>query len=61
MQLAVCQEVEEGSEGAEPRRATDVFERDDVGVLPVAQQDLHLLRRVPLGLADDLRGEEGAQ
>lgn len=33
---------------------THVFEGDDVGVLPVSQQDLHLLRRVSLGLVDNL-------
>lgn len=29
-------------------------------MLSVAQQDLHLLRRVPLGLVDDLRWEDNA-
>lgn len=33
---------------------THVLEGDDVGMLSVSQQDLHLLRRVFLGLVDDL-------
>lgn len=37
---------------------THVLQGDDVGMLSVSQQDLHLLRRVSLGLADDLpRGQ----
>lgn len=33
---------------------THVLQGDDVGMLSVSQQDLHLLRRVSLGLVDDL-------
>ena len=33
-----------------------VAERDGVGVVAVAQEDLHFLRGVPLGLVDDLHG-----
>lgn len=37
---------------------THVLQGDDVGMLSVSQQDLHLLRRVSLGLVDDLsRGQ----
>lgn len=35
-------------------KATHILQGDDVGMLSVSQQDLHLLRRVFLGLADDL-------
>lgn len=37
---------------------THILQGDDVGMLSVSQQDLHLLRRVSLGLVDDLyRGQ----
>lgn len=37
---------------------THVLQGDDVGMLSVSQQDLHLLRRVSLDLVDDLyRGQ----
>ena len=36
------------------RAETHVLQGDDVGMLSVSQQDLHLLRRVSLGLVDDL-------
>lgn len=38
---------------------THVLEGDDVGVLSVSQQDLHLLRRVSLGFVDDLQKRKG--
>lgn len=39
-------------------RVTHILQGDDVGMLSVSQQDLHLLRRVSLGLVDDLyRGQ----
>lgn len=42
-----------------PRKqeVTHVLQGDDVGMLSVSQQDLHLLGRVFLGLTDDLGGE----
>lgn len=39
---------------------THIFQSDDVGMLSVSQQDLHLLGRVFLGLTDDL-GEESSE
>lgn len=57
LRAAAAVESQKPRGGRGPRynpSATHVFQRDDVGMLPVAQQDLHLLRRVPLGLVDDL-------
>lgn len=33
---------------------THILQGDDVGMLSISQQDLHLLRRIFLSLADDL-------
>lgn len=33
---------------------THILQSDDVGMLAVAQEDFHLVRRIPFGFIDDL-------
>lgn len=46
--------AERGTEGT-LFKATHILQGDDVGMLSISQQDLHLLRRVSLGFVDDLQ------